>query len=158
MAGDTEEKSQWGQWRPYILEGQDSFIFLVDLRGAGLGHQDFGWPQAPHPWVKEGSTDSGKSASHPVLSLERPFARAPWCLSELCRSLEWGHPGSWIPLMKLSLHPWPFVLIETAQWPHASYVVGTAVVGRNARCCALWAVCPSPAVGMGFSGCSVLAQ
>lgn len=42
-----------------------SFVFLVELVGAGGRHHDFWWPQVPCILVKEGSADYGKSASCP---------------------------------------------------------------------------------------------
>lgn len=91
------------------------------------------------------------------LSLLVPSARALWCLSRLCRALEWGHPGSRIPLTKLSLHPWPFVLMESGRFPPpphlASYVVETAVVRQGARCSPLCGCASlSPAFRMGSKG------
>lgn len=42
-----------------------AFVFPVELAGAGLRCHDFWWPQVPCLPVKEGCTDSGKSASCP---------------------------------------------------------------------------------------------
>lgn len=54
----------------------------------------------------------------PFLSLEGPSARALWCLSGLCRSLEWGHPGSWIPLIEYLCVLGPLFLWRMTGDPH----------------------------------------
>lgn len=146
----------WGTQKEKLPRGPTgrdmaSFVFFEELAGAGLGHQDFWWPQVPCPSVKEGRTNYGKSASCPSSSPGGASASALWCLSGLCSSSQWGHPGSWMPLIQLSLHPLPFVLLENDGWPSCFLRGWHSCCEADARCRHQggWA-CPSPTSGWGL--------
>lgn len=119
-----------------------------------MGHHDFWWPQVPFPGSRKAVQTLESQLPVPFLSLEGPSARSLWCLSGLCRSLEWGHPGSWIPLIQYFCVLGPLFLRRMTGAPRASYVVGTAVVRWGARCRLLCGcACPSPDVRMGADWC-----
>lgn len=43
--------------------------------------------------------------------------KAVWFLSELCRALKWGHSGSLINPVQLSLHPWLHIVLGPSPPP-----------------------------------------
>lgn len=112
----------WGQWRPYtdvmLHKWRDPHLsFLWSWQEPAWSIMTFDGRRCPVPQSGKAVQTMESQLPVPFLSLEGPSARALWCLSGLCRSLEWGHPGSLILLIQLSLHPWPFVLVENDRWP-----------------------------------------
>ena len=140
----------WVQWRPYPGGSMALVTFLVELAGADMGHPDFGG----HRWPVPGSRKEGQTAE---TQLPSPFL--PW--RDHCQGPEMLIYSLQICGVRSSRKLNPFDTIISAslalcscgEWPvgdsHASYVVRTAVVRRDARCG--W--CPSWAIRMGAGGC-----
>ena len=136
--GDTEGKAPrgptWGQWRPYSGGGMALVAFLVELAGADMGHPDFGGCRWPVP-------GSRKAAQTVESQLPSPFL--PWrghcqgpvmliCSLQICGVRSSRKLDPFDTIISASLALW-----RMTSDPHASYVVGTAVVGWDARCRAL---------------------
>lgn len=109
--GSQWKALQWGRHNPHLP-------FLGSWQEPEWAIMSFDGHRCPVPHQGSCLENHEKSASCP---LSFPggggLCQGLWCLSGLCRSVGWGHPGSRIPLIQWSLHPLPFVLLENDEWP-----------------------------------------
>ena len=142
MGGHRRKGSRgpmWGQWRPYSGGGVALVAFLVELAGADMGHLDFGGCRWPVP---------GSRKAAPTVESQLPSPFLPWrgccqgpvmliCSLQICGVRSSRKLNPFDTIISASLALW-----RMTSDPHASYVVGTAVVGWDARWKAL-CVCVS---------------
>lgn len=142
----------WGQWKPYM--GGDMTLTCLFC---GVGRRWWGpsWLSMATGALsldQESSTDNGQSASCPFSFVGGWGRLCEPCdaylgSTDLCNDVIREVESLWYNYLCIlgPLFSW-----RMTGEPHASYVVGTAVVRREARCRLLCGCpCPSPAVRMG---------
>lgn len=72
---------------------------------------------APQPETRERSAHLRKVLFPPFPFPFKALGQAVWFLSGLCRTFKWGHSGSLINPVQLSLHPWLTIVLGPSPLP-----------------------------------------